>query len=107
MVTIGLRPDGKTVWTQTLLKPSMDSHSKPNRTDAKRYVACLVRLWRDGPDHIWHASVQAVQSKEVLGFASLETLFAYLKAQTIDDRNVNSEGDTHSPSSSAPDQPLK
>jgi len=71
----------------------MNSRLKPDRKDAthKSYMACLVRLWRDSPDRTWHASVQAVQSEEVLGFASLETLFEYLKAQT-DERDVNSEG---------------
>ncbi|MBV7333693.1 hypothetical protein KFU94_36760 [Chloroflexi bacterium TSY] len=47
------------------------------------YRAYLVRLWQDEPDKPWRASAQSVQSGEVVRFASLQALFAFLETETV------------------------
>jgi hypothetical protein len=42
------------------------------------YRAYLVRLWRDDAQEPWRASAQSVQSGEVVRFATLQELFAFL-----------------------------
>lgn len=49
---------------------------------AAKYQSYLVRLWQDGPHALWHASAQCVQSQEVVHFADLEDLVAFLWTQT-------------------------
>jgi hypothetical protein len=44
----------------------------------------LLRLWRDGPDGAWRASLRDAESGERLGFADLDHLFAYLRRLTDD-----------------------
>ena len=48
------------------------------------YVAYLLRLWQaqDVEGLCWRASLQDVRSGERQGFASLEALFEFLRAQT-------------------------
>lgn len=46
------------------------------------YRAYLIRVWQDGQQAAWRASAQAVQGGKVVRFASMEELFAFLKAQT-------------------------
>jgi hypothetical protein len=46
------------------------------------YQAYLIRLWQDGGQAVWRASAQSVQSGEIVRFADLTGLFAYLEAQT-------------------------
>jgi hypothetical protein len=46
------------------------------------YRAYLVRLWRDGAQEPWRASTQSVQSGEVVRFATLQELFAFLEIHT-------------------------
>jgi hypothetical protein len=46
------------------------------------YQSYLVRVWKDGASALWRASVQSVQTGEVVQFASLSALFAYLESQT-------------------------
>jgi hypothetical protein len=53
--------------------------------------AFLVRLWRDGPQEPWRASVKAVANGREFFFASPEKLFLFLYAQTTE---LNSEGIT-------------
>lgn len=55
------------------------------------YQAYLIRIWQDGRQAAWRASAQAVHCGEVVRFASLDALFAYLKARTTPD----SDGRTH------------
>jgi hypothetical protein len=49
-----------------------------------RYMAYLLRLWQtddeSGPH--WHASIDCPHTAERRYFTGLETLFAYLQAQT-------------------------
>lgn len=47
------------------------------------YYSFLLRLWRTGEGHPWHASLEAPQSGERLGFESLEALFAFLREQIV------------------------
>jgi len=58
-----------------------------------RYLSYLLRLWQTSDDgkQIWRASLESPGSGERRGFASLEDLFKFLKAQiTPSDRgNVN------------------
>lgn len=46
------------------------------------YQAYLIRLWQDSQQADWRASAQAVQSGEVVRFASLKALFDFLEART-------------------------
>lgn len=52
-----------------------------NKSNA-RYQSYLLRLWQDGPQARWHASVQSVQNKEILHFVCLEDLVSFLWTQT-------------------------
>ena len=57
------------------------------------YVSYLLRMWQDSGDGgafliqeaPWRASLQSPHTGERIGFADLEKLFAYLRAQTDDD----------------------
>jgi hypothetical protein len=51
-------------------------------TDATEYQAYMLRLWREGDDLPWRASLQNPHTGEQHSFASLERLFTYLKSQT-------------------------
>ncbi|MCB0099622.1 MAG: hypothetical protein KDE46_28005, partial [Caldilineaceae bacterium] len=46
------------------------------------YRAYLVRLWQEAPDTPWRASVQSVQSGEIVRFGSLPALFAFFEERT-------------------------
>lgn len=46
------------------------------------YRAYLVRMWRDSPQSSWRASAQSTQSGQVVRFATLQALFAFLEAQS-------------------------
>ena len=46
------------------------------------YQSYLLRLWQDGPQARWHASVQSVQNKEIIHFVCLEDLVSFLWTQT-------------------------
>ncbi|MFN8443577.1 MAG: hypothetical protein U0175_22555 [Caldilineaceae bacterium] len=45
------------------------------------YQSYLLRLWQDGPQARWHASIQSVQDKEILHFVCLEDLVTFLWTQ--------------------------
>ncbi len=46
------------------------------------YQSYLVRLWQEHAQASWRVSVQSVQSGEIVRFADLEALFAFLQTQT-------------------------
>ncbi len=46
-----------------------------------KYYSYLLRLWQDGPHALWHASVQCVQSREIVHFADVDDLVAFLWTQ--------------------------
>jgi len=50
-----------------------------------RYRAYLLRLWRASGDEcsLWRASLEDPHTGERRGFADLESLFAFLKEQTM------------------------
>jgi hypothetical protein len=55
----------------------------------RRYLAYLLRLWQEGAGDLaggepslWRASLQTPQSEEVLGFAGLGDLVAFLERET-------------------------
>jgi hypothetical protein len=50
--------------------------------EANSYHSFLVRLWQEYPHAPWRAAVQSVQTGETVGFADLQSLFAFLHAQT-------------------------
>lgn len=45
------------------------------------YKSYLVRVWRDGDDCPWRASVTHVQTKETRQFINVQALFIYLNDQ--------------------------
>ena len=62
-------------------------------TQEPRYLAYMLRLWqvRDNDELLWRASLEDARTGERRGFASLETLFAFLRERTRDDRSQTSE----------------
>ena len=55
------------------------------------YHAYLIRLWQDQPSSPWRASAQSVQSGEVVRFASIDALYAFLRVKTGAEANSNAE----------------
>jgi hypothetical protein len=59
------------------------SDQNPDRPQpALPYRAYLVRLWREGSEAVWRASAQSVQTGEIVRFANLDALFAFLESRT-------------------------
>jgi hypothetical protein len=61
----------------------------------QRYLSYLLRLWQtsDGKKTVWRASLQSPSSEERHGFASLEELMSFLKAQA--ERPEDEGGKSH------------
>ncbi len=50
------------------------------------YLLYLLRLWQSGSDErVWRASLENPSSGERHAFADLETLFAFLEAQSAEE----------------------
>ena len=49
------------------------------------YHSYLLRLWRNGPQQPWRASMQCTATGEFHQFAALEYLFHFLQAQAPQD----------------------
>ena len=49
----------------------------------REYLSYLLRLWQvsEGAEPVWRASLRQAGTEEVVGFAGLEELFAFLAAQ--------------------------
>ncbi len=64
--------------------------------EPQRYLSYLVRLWREASTAPsgWRASVEEASTGIRRGFADIDSLFAFLKAQT----NDSNESVTHTPS---------
>ena len=62
------------------------THERLEAGEAQDYVAYLLRMWRErsGESTRWRASLQDPHSGERMGFAGLEELFGYLRAETDD-----------------------
>jgi hypothetical protein len=57
------------------------------------YIAYLLRLWQAEirAEPVWHASLEDPHTGERKGFADLQSLWAFLEAQTANrDRNTQS-----------------
>lgn len=65
----------------------MDGNSPSQQAppNGPHYRAYLVRLWRDDVQEPWRASAQSVQSGELIRFATLHELFAFLDIHLHDD----------------------
>ena len=48
---------------------------------ALTYFSYLVRLWRDGGEQSWHASLEDPHSGRLLHFATAAELFAFLQEE--------------------------
>jgi hypothetical protein len=48
----------------------------------KDYHAYLLRLWRDGEDSPWRATLQDPHTDHTYGFSTMQQLYQFLKAQT-------------------------
>jgi hypothetical protein len=68
------------------------------------YLSYLLRMWQtgEGGKQAWRASLESPGTKRRQGFASLETLFDFLKGQTEfeardrrDSAQETLKGDTH------------
>lgn len=68
---------------------------RDNQPDAPGYHAFLLRLWCDGNEAWWHASLQAPGDPERRGFADLESLMKYLQHLC-----PSSDSSVHSPNNS-------
>jgi hypothetical protein len=51
------------------------------RRQPAEYHSYLLRLWRDGPQQSWRASVQSTATGEFHHFAGIEHLVDFLQAQ--------------------------
>ena len=60
----------------------MSDEVNPKGQSPSLYKAYLIRLWCEESVAVWRASAQFVDGGEVVRFASLEALFAFLQAQT-------------------------
>ena len=61
----------------------MTDAQRDSREQAK-YMSYLLRLWpvEGGRQPVWRASIKSASTGEQVGFASLEELFDYLRAET-------------------------
>lgn len=55
--------------------------TQPESVDYQSY---LLRLWRDGPQRPWRASLHCVATDTLHHFADMTYLLAFLQAQTGD-----------------------
>lgn len=53
-------------------------------TPSARYQSYLVRLWQAHTHATWRVSVQHIQTGEMMHFASLDSLYSFLQAQTAE-----------------------
>ena len=58
------------------------------------YHSYIVRLWQTDPEASWRASALCVQTGELIRFADLHSLFAFLYAQTITGESGHEEPPT-------------
>ncbi len=63
----------------------MAQHSRNAQLPNAQYRAYLIRLWREDAHATWRASAQSVQNGEMIHFATLHELFAFLEIHTMDD----------------------
>lgn len=59
----------------------MTSPPSSQQTTASPYAAYLVRIWQEGSSATLRASVQMVGERDIVRFATLDALYAYLNAR--------------------------
>ena len=66
----------------------MMSEAGEGSREQPEYLSYLLRLWRveGGEQPAWRASLKGVGGGEQVGFANLEELFDYLRAETAGHR---------------------
>jgi hypothetical protein len=66
--------------------------------ERRSYSSYLLRLWQveDTGGSVWRASLKSAHSGEQVGFASLQDLFRFLRAQT--GTMPSADGDRQEPS---------
>jgi hypothetical protein len=52
------------------------------RRQPAEYHSYLLRIWRNGPQETWRASMQCTATGEFYQFASVERLIDFLQAQS-------------------------
>jgi hypothetical protein len=57
-------------------------HRPPMNTSDFEYRSYLLRLWRESAQGAWRASVQSTATEQVVLFADITALLAFLLAQT-------------------------
>jgi hypothetical protein len=57
---------------------------KAHKDEEPEYRSYLLRLWcvQGDKGRVWRASLQSTRTRQQVGFAGLEVLFEYLRAQT-------------------------
>ena len=67
--------------------------------EPEMYHSYLLRLWRSSQSNaVWRASLESAQSGERRAFADLESLFAFLEAQTDADAGKGARAPSSEPS---------
>jgi hypothetical protein len=62
-------------------------------TERQRYLAYMLRLWQIGEDQmVWRASLDNAHTGARQGFASLESLFVFLEAETDQGSSATARG---------------
>ena len=85
--------DTFSVRTSAILCVGMETRDEYDEGHSRQrdYVSYLLRIWQDSGDEElpvskvppWRASLQSPHTGKRIGFADLESLFAYLRAQTV------------------------
>jgi hypothetical protein len=62
-------------------------------TERQRYLAYMLRLWQVGDDKtVWRASLENAHTGSRQSFASLDTLFVFLEAETDQGSSATARG---------------
>ena len=73
-----------------------------NNEGADAYQAYVLRLWKDGEEVPWRASLEAVDTGNRHHFADLDRLIHFLQLATVSPQQQG-ESDVETPTESAPD----
>jgi hypothetical protein len=66
-------------------------------TSNPNYHSYLLRLWRDGADQPWRASLQSTATEETFVFVDLRTLLAFLVEQVAVDEESGERASVQTP----------
>lgn len=59
----------------------MENQPKDSSVALSLYHSYLVRIWKEAEGALWRGSAQSVQTGEIVRFANLTELFAFLESQ--------------------------